>query len=213
LSLGEDAAVVTGALLSFYAPWVMLGIVILFVLLFALIGPRLLRTLSFNIRMVGAFFTWLWRTIRRARRPASLPESLLEMPPERLRSLNALLAPGEELLGALQGWKRSSRGPRRASLLLTSRRLLWIEHRLFRKPQVGEIDYRNLSLARFRNLVLFVKFDFLTRQNESHTLNLRKTHAAFGEMGVERIRELAGLPREAGGTAPAAESNLASVPR
>ncbi len=48
--------------------------------------------------------------------------------------------------------------------------------------------------------------------NESHALNLRRTHGPFGAMAVEKICELSGLSRETARVAPAAGSKLASVP-
>jgi len=210
LSLGEDLTVVAGTLLSVYAPWVMLGVVLLFVLLFALFGPWLVRNLWFNLRIVAAWFRWLAGKIFRAPAPLTLRESLLELAPRRLHSLSAELEPSEELLGVLSGWKRS-RGPRRCWLLVTSRRVLVAERRLFRRPRLTAIPYRDLAVARHRNLVLFWRLDLLTRCNESFTLNLAKTDVAFGVLALERIRELAQLSVPSPGTAPATGSSLASV--
>ncbi len=190
LSLGEDITVVAGTLLSVYAPWVMLGVVLLFALLFALFGPRLVRTLWFDLRVVGAWFRWLGGKIFRTPLPLTLRESLLGLAPSRLRSLSAELDPGEELLGVLSGWNRS-RGPRRCWLLVTSRRLLLAERRLFRKPKVAPILYNDVVVARDRNLVLFWRLDLLTRRNASYSLTLPKTGAAFGALAVEKIRDLA----------------------
>lgn len=211
LSLGEDAAVVAATLLSVYAPWVMLGVVILFVLIFALVGPRLLRTLSFNLRIVASWIAWLWGKIWRGPVANRLEESLLELDPARLRSLSAQLDTGEELLGALSGWKRTGRGPRPARLLITARRLLLVERRLFRKPKTETIPYADLSVARHRSVGLFAKVELLTRQNESTTLNLRKTHALFGKMAVQKICEIAGLPTIPGHAAAQAQSRLAPI--
>ncbi len=208
LSLGEDAAVVAGTLLSVYAPWVMLGIVLLFLLIFALFGPRLLRTLSFNLRVVAAWFAWLFR------RPpsASLRESLLELGPDRLRGLSAQLETGEELIAALTGWVRSRGGPKRGWLLVTPRRLLLLESRLFRGPKSLTIAYGDLIVARYRSLGLFSKVDLLTRQNASFTLNLRKIHGPFGAMAAEKICELSGISPEQDRSATAVDSRVASVP-
>ncbi len=213
LSLGEDAAVVVATLLSVYAPWVMLGVVLLFVLVFALIGPRLLRTLSFDLRVVAACFNWVWGRMARRPAPSTLAESLLEPTPHRLRSLSALVEAGEELHGALGGWNRSSGGPRAAWLLVTSRRLLLVEGRLMRSPKVQSLSYEDLSMARFRSLGLFAKLELLTRGSRSYILNLRKTHALFGKMAAAKISELAGLSKEPAHTAPSTTSRLASVPR
>jgi len=193
LSLAEDAAVLVATLLSVYAPWVMLAVVLLFVLIFAFIGPWLLRTLWFDLRILGAWLAWLCRWFFRAAAPANLRESLLELPPEQLERLGAHLEANEELCGSLTGWKRSRRGPRRTWLLLTSRRLLWIERRLFCRPKVQAMSYSDLSLARYRNLILFSKVEILARKNESLTLSMSKGHASFGEMAVQKMSELARL--------------------
>lgn len=210
LSFGEDITVVAGTLLSVYAPWVMLGVVLLFALLFALFGPWLVRTLWFDLRIVAAWFRWLGGRIFRAPLPLTLRESLLELAPSRLRSLSAELEPGEELLGVLSGWDRS-RGLRRCWLLVTSRRLLLAERRLFRKPKVAPIPYGDVVVARDRNLVLFWGLDLLTRRNARCSLTLAKTAAPFGAMAVEEIRHLARLSAPPPGVAPAPGTNLASV--
>lgn len=211
LSLGEDAAVVAGTLLSVYAPWVMLGVVVLFVVIFALVGPRIFRALWFNLRVGAAWFSWLWARILRRPLPADLRESLLEASPDRLRSLGEILESGEELLGALNGWRRSGRGPRASWLLITSRRLVWVERRIFGRSRTQDLPYADLAVARCRNLGFFAKLDLLTRQNESYSLSLRKTHAVFGKMAVEKICELAGLVREPDRFAEGENTKLASV--
>jgi Domain of unknown function (DUF4126) len=193
LSFGEDAAVISGTLLSIFSPWVMLVIVIVFVVGFALFGPWLLRVFFFDLRVVASWFGWLWGKIRRAPAPRDLKESLLELSPQRLKTLAGHLESGEELLGVLEGWKRSKRGPRVCWLLVTGRRLLLVERRRVRKPPVVSIPFSDLSLARARNLALFAKVELLTRRNESFTLNLRKTHARIGEITVEDICARAGI--------------------
>ncbi len=193
LSIGEDAAVVCGTLLSLFSPWVMLGIVIAFVMAFAFFGPWLIRVFFFELRIAAAWVVWLWEKLRRAAVPRDLKESLLELAPQRLKNLSGHLESGEELLGVLEGWKRSKRGPRVSWLLVTDRRLLLIERRRLRKPAVDSIPFPELSLARARGLALLSKVDLLTRRNESFTLTLRKTHTWLGEMAVERICGLAGI--------------------
>lgn len=193
ISLGEDAGVLTTTLLSVFAPWVMLAIVIIFVVVFAFLGPRILRTLAFDLRIAGSalggIFRWLFR-----RKPATnLKESLLEIAPERLDLFTHLLERGEELFGALPGWKRSPGGPRRTWVLLTSQRLLWIETRLLRKPQARSLEYSEIALARHRNLLLFSRAEFLTQRHENLTLTLANAQIQFAEMAVQRITQLAGL--------------------
>ncbi len=196
LSLVEDVAVVTATLLSVYAPWVMLGIVILFVVLFALLGPRVLRALSFDFQVLGSCVKTFLRWALRLPTPHTLKESLLEHSPEELRALGAHLEPHEELLGALTGWKRARGGPRRTLLLMTSRRLVWLERRWFRRPKAQTAEYANVTVARYRNLILYSKLEVLTRQNENFTLSLSKTQSRFGQLGAQEICALAGLIRE-----------------
>jgi hypothetical protein len=190
LSLGEDAAVLVGTLLSVYAPWVMFGIVILFGLIFALIGPRIVRGLWFDLNIVSAWFGWMVRRLFRISLPSQLKESLLDVPVNRLRELSARLEVGEEFHGVVTGWKRSGRGPRRTWLLITSRRLLWITPRMLRTPKVQSIACCDVALARHRNLIIFSKLEVLTRGNEIVPLSLTKRQAPFGEMAAGTIASL-----------------------
>ncbi len=208
LSLGEDVAVVSGTLLAVYAPWVMLGVVVVFVLVFALVGPRLLRTLSYDLSIVAGWLGWLCGRIFGSPKARGLQESLLEMTPEHLETLRAQLEPGEEFHGALTGWRRSGRGPRAGWLLVTSRRLLLFERRLFRSPRLQAITYPDITVARLRNLGLLSKLELLTRQNESLTISLRRGHGRFGAMAVEKICELSGLSTSPAGAATTARPTL-----
>jgi hypothetical protein len=193
ISLGEDAAVLTTTLLSVYAPWVMLAIVIIFVLVFALLGPRILRTLAFDLSIAGSALAGLFRWVFRRKLPTHLKESLLELAPERLEKFTVLLEPGEELHGALPGWRRSLGGPRRTWLLLTSQRLLWIESRLLRSSKAQSLGYDEIALARHRNLILFSRAEVLTKRSESLSLAVEKGHIPYAQMAVELISHLAGL--------------------
>jgi len=190
LSLGEDAGVLVATLLSVYAPWVMLVIVLLFVLVFVLLGPRILRTLAYDVGIVSAALGWLVRWVFQRKLPASLRESLLDVPQKRLRSLSTSLDPGEELLGILHGWRKSAGGPRRTWCLLTTRRLFWVESRLLRKPRTQPLAYREISLARHRNLILFSRVELLTRGNETFSLTLGKGQIPYAELAVRKISEL-----------------------
>ena len=209
LSLVEDVAVVGGTLLSVYAPWIMLGIVVVFAVAFALVGPWLVRTLWFDLRIVASWLRWMMGRIFQTRQPSALQESLLELAPHRLRRLSAHLDSGEELFGVLSGWKRA-RGPRRCWLLVTSRRLLLIESRVFRRPRVVIIPFGDVLAVRERNLGPFARLELLTRQNERLTIHLPKTQAIFGAMAAEKIRECSHLsaPNYA---PPHAGTDLASV--
>jgi hypothetical protein len=171
----------------------MLAIVIVFVLLFAFFGPRIMRTLAFDLNIAGSALTGFFRWVFRRKHPTQLKESLLEIAPDRLEKFTALLEPHEELLGTLPGWKRAGGGPRRTWLLLTSRRLLWIEGRLFGKSRAQSLDYNEITFARHRNLYLFSRAELLTQRHENLTLTLANSHIQFADQAVRMISHLAGL--------------------
>jgi hypothetical protein len=193
LSLGEDAAVVAGTLLSLYAPWIMLGIVLLFVAAFVWFGPRLARVVFFDLRIVGGWSVWLAGKVFGSTQPSSLHESLQRLTPRQVKSLGGHLAAGEELVGALDGWKRSKRGPRRAWFVVTSLRLLMVERRWFRKSKVQSLAWHDIALAVRRNLWVFERIEVVTRRNESVTFNLRKADGCWGAMAVETICAASGI--------------------
>jgi hypothetical protein len=193
LSVGEDAGVLTATLLSVYAPWLMLAIVIVFVVLFAFFGPRILRTLAFDFGIAGSALGGIYRWFNHRPYPGDLKESLLEIAPARLERFTQLLAPHEELLGALPGWKRSKGGPRRTWVLLTSRRLLWIQARLFRHSQAQSLEYSEVYLARHRNMMLLSRVEILTHRHANFTLTVASGHIKFAEMAVSMISSRAGL--------------------
>jgi hypothetical protein len=193
ISVGEDAGVVMTSLLSVYAPWVMLAIVIVFVLLFAFFGPRIMRTLAFDLSIAGSALAGIFRWVFRRKHPTELKESLLQVAPERLEKFTALLEPDEELLGTLPGWKRTGGGPRRTWLLLTSRRLLWIEGRLFGKSRAQSLDFSEITFARHRNLYLFSRAELLTQRHENLTLTVASGHIQFADQAVRMISQIAGL--------------------
>jgi len=213
LSLGEDAAVVAATLLALYAPWIMLGVVLIFLALLAWIGPRLARAMVYNLQIVFAWFKWLWQSLVSTRDPSDLRESLLELSPARLKSLNENLETGEELEAALEAWKRSRRGPRRSWLLVTPRRLALIQRRMFRKPKIQTLEYKDLAVVRVRRAAIAAKIDLLTRTNESHQLSVRKTHFPFARLAADRIGQRAGLPPEPDRGTFALEPGLASIRR
>jgi hypothetical protein len=212
LSLGEDAGVLTTTLLSVYAPWVMLAIVIIFVILFAFLGPRILRTLTFDLSIAGSALGGIFRWVFRRSYPTNFKESLLEIAPERLEKFTLLLERNEELLGALPGWKRSQGGPRRTWVLLTSRRLLWIESRLFRNSKAQSLDYSEIALARHRNMILFARAEFLTQRHENFTLTIASGQIRFAEMAVQIISHLAGLDIQASQPPSQPAPRLAALP-
>jgi hypothetical protein len=213
ISIAEDAGVLTTTLLSLYAPWVMLAIVIIFVVLFAFLGPRILRTLRFDLGIAGSALGGFFRWIFRHKQPTNFKESLLEIEPERLESFTRLLDRNEELLGALPGWKRSQGGPRRVTVLLTSRRLLWIEPRFLRTTRAQSVDYSEIALARHRNLTVFSRAEILTERHESFSLTVANEHIKFANMAVQIISRLAGLDAQAPPGTLQAAPPLAAQPR
>jgi hypothetical protein len=213
LSLGEDAAVLTTTLLSVYAPWVMFAIVILFLLLFALIGPRILRTMAFDLSIAVSAIGWLFRWVFRRHYAVSLKESLLDIPPEQLDRLTQYLEPKEELCGALHGWKRSTGGPRRTWVLLSPQRLIWVESRLLGKPKVRFLSYSEIALARHRNMILFSRAEVLTRHHETFSLTVEKGQVPYAEMAVPIISRFAGLEVHDDHTAGPATPQPATLPQ
>ena len=196
LSVLEDVAAVVATLLSVYAPWLMVVIVLLFVAVFALLGPPLLRTLRFNLGAVFGWLRWCVRKLAGVPAPRELRESLLEMGPDRLRGLSGTLQPGEELLGALGGWKRTGWGPRRVWLLITPRRIVLAERRFLRGVKAQSLTYRELTFVREWESLLLARLEYITRQNRSVTVLLPKTQAAFAALGAQKICELAGISAE-----------------
>lgn len=193
LSIVDDVAVVGATLLSLYAPWVMLAIVVLFVAALALVGPLLFRVLRFNLSALAEWLKWLAGKGRDAKNPHELRETLLEFPPGRLKKLNAIFEPGEELLGVLGAWKRSGWGPRRAWLLITPRRLVLAEKRMLRRPKIHAADYSQLALLVDRESLLLARWEYVTRQNRSVRLLIPKSQAVFARLAAERVRKIAGL--------------------
>jgi len=206
LSLVEDIAVVAGTLAAVYAPWLMLVVVLFFALVFTLLAPWLVRTLLYDLQILAGWFAWLWGKAIRAPQPRDLRESLLEVNPGQLRTLAGLVAPGQELLGALSGWKRSGWGPRRAWLLVASDRWLLVQRRWLRKPAVQALSHRELVFVRNRDSLLVAKLELLTRQNESITLHLPKNQARFAALATDRVRASAG---SSPGAAPLTGTSLA----
>jgi hypothetical protein len=213
ISLGEDAGVLTATLLSVYAPWVMLVIVVIFVVAFAWLGPRILRTLAFDFSIAGSALGGIFRWVFQRKNTVNLKESLLELAPERLTVFNQMRERDEELLGALPGWKRSSGGPRRTWLLLTSRRLYWIESRWFGNARAQSLEYGEIALVRHRNVILFSRAEFLTHGHENFSLTVANAHSKFAELAVQKISHLADLNGQARQTPPQPVPGLAALPR
>ncbi len=193
LSVVDDVAVVGATLLSLYAPWVMLVIVVLCVAVLALMGPPLLRLLRFNLSVLAGWLKWLAGRGRRGPRPHELRQTLLDLAPDRLRSLSAALAPGEELLAVLSGWKRSGWGPRQAWLLITPRRLVLAERRLLRNPKLQATLHNEVALLIDRESLLLARWEYVTRQNQSVRLLIPKPQAVLARLAAGRVRQFAGL--------------------
>ena len=193
ISVGEDAGVLITTLLSVYAPWVMLAVVIVFVVFFAFFGPRIMRTLAFDLAIAGSALGGVFRWVFHRKHQTNLKESLLEIAPEHLEKFTALLERNEELLGGLTGWKRSDGGPRRTWVLLTSRRMLWIESRLFGNSRAQSLDYGEITMARHRNMFLLSRAEILTQRHENFTLTVANSHIRFADLAVQTISQLAGL--------------------
>jgi hypothetical protein len=124
-----------------------------------------------------------------------------------LEKFTRLLERDEELLGGLPGWRRSDGGPRRTWVLITSRRMIWIESRLFGNSRAQSLDYGEIHLARHRSLILFSRAEILTQRHENFTLTVACSHIQFADLAVQTISQLAGL------NTPPPTSPLAASPR
>ena len=193
LSFAEDVAVATGSLLSMFAPWIMLGVVVLFVAAFAWFGPPLARTAFFDLVVVLAWFAWLGGRVFRVPQPQRLRESLDRFSLKQCKIFGGCLEGGEKIEGALGGWKRTRRGPRRSWLVITESRLLLIERRRLRMPKVQSLAWPQIVLACHRNLGLFERVELVTRENQSITFNLRKTHGRLGALAADAICRASGI--------------------
>jgi Domain of unknown function (DUF4126) len=193
VSFVEDGAVVAGSLLSLFQPWVMFVFVVIFGMIFLWLGAWLFRTVMFDLRVTAAWLHWVGRRMTRRKLAQDLSESLQQFTPEQLERLKDLLEPGEEMLGALGGWKRSRRGQLPAWIVVTKNRVVLIERRRVRKHKVQSVAWNEIALALHRNLWLFERIELVTKQNGNIGFNLRKTHGRLGMLAVERIRQLAGI--------------------
>jgi Domain of unknown function (DUF4126) len=202
LSVGEDAGVLIGTLLSVYAPWVMLVLVLLFLALGAWLGPRVIRALRFDVAVVTALGAWLWHKLWGAQPPGEMRESLWNFTPGALRAFREPLPQGEELLGALKVWNRSVKGLRRVSLLLTSSRLILVEKAFLRRPRFTFIPCRDIALFRRKSVIVYERLDILTQRSESFALCIPKTQTPFSRMLAAKVEELRNTPGHAESQAP-----------
>jgi uncharacterized protein DUF4126 len=212
IGLVEDLGVVAASLLAIYFPWIMLAVVLLFTMVFALVGPRVVRTISFDFRAVWAWLAWLGQRMRGKSAPAGLQESLLQVSPMELEEVKRRLTAEEELCGVLPGWLRAGGGPRSGFLLLTSRRILHIEPRIWRSPKVESFDYADVTLARSSRPGIMARFDLLTRKIDRITIHLRRTHAPLAELAAKEINRRAPPLVTSGAGVPATRPALATVP-
>jgi len=211
IGLLEDLGVVAASLLSIYFPWIMLAVVLLVTIVLALVGPRVMRAISFDIRVVWAWFAWLARRLRGKAGPVELRESLLEVGPVELEALKGRLTAGEELCGILSGWRRSAGGPRAGWLLVTTRRIVHVEPRLWRAPRIESFDYAGVTLARSSHRGIMARLDLLTRKSDRVTMNMRRTHAPLADLAVKEINRLAPALEAAGEAKSSARPALATV--
>jgi uncharacterized protein DUF4126 len=212
IALLEDLGVVAASLLSIYFPWIMLAVVLLFTVVLALVGPRVVRTILFDIRVVWAWFRWLARRLRGMAGPMHLQESLLEVGPVELEGLKGRLTAEEKLYGILPGWRRTARGPRAGWLLVTSRRLVQVEPRFWRAPKLESFDYADVTLARSSRPGIMARIDLLTRKSDRVTMTLRRIHAPFAELAIKEINRLAPALEATGEALSPARPALAAVP-
>jgi hypothetical protein len=196
LSVVEDVTSLVASLLAVFAPWLMAVIGVLFLLIVALLGPPLWRTMRFKLGAVLGGLKWCGRKLVGAPPPADLQASLPEIPPAELRSLRALLEPGEELLGALKGWRRRGWGPRRNVLLLTTRRLLLVERRFPGRLKTQPLSYERLQLVRSHGALLIPRLEIMNRGADDVLMLLPKTQEPFARMAALVISDIAGLDQE-----------------
>jgi len=211
IGLLEDLGVVAASLLSIYFPWIMLAVVLLITIVLALVGPRVMRTISFDIRVVCSWFIWLARRLRGKAGPVELRESLLEVGPGELRALKGRLTTGEELYGILPGWRRSAGVPRAGWLVVTSRRLVHVESRFWRAPKFESFDYADVTLARSSHRGIVSRLDLLTRKSDRVTITLRRTHGPLADLAIKEINRLAPALEAAGEATSTARPALATV--
>lgn len=196
LSIVEDLTSLVATLVSVFFPWLMAIIAVLFVLTVALLGPPLFRTMRFNMGVMGGALKSGMRRLLGAPSPRDLRESLTEISPGRLRRLRGLINDGEELEGALEGWRRTGWGPRRAWLLITPRRIVMAERRFLGRMKTQAIPNSELVLVKERTSLLLARLEYVTRQTQHVTLLLPKTQSANAALAARRVSELAGLGQE-----------------
>ncbi|MGH9433147.1 MAG: DUF4126 family protein [Terriglobia bacterium] len=194
VSLVEDAAVLGATLLSIFDPSVMLAVVGVFVALFIWLAPPIARNLAFRYDLAAGWLRWLGMCVRRAPPPTSLKATLWLLPPgylEKLRDQLPPFTPGEELHGVVGGWRKARRGPRRAWVILTSRRLIVLEPRRFRKPAPLVIDYADMQAVNLKNLLILQKTSIQAQGERELLFIFRKDVALWADLAVQKMTELA----------------------
>ncbi|MGH9454732.1 MAG: DUF4126 domain-containing protein [Terriglobia bacterium] len=194
VSVVEDIAVLGATLLSIFDPRVMLVLAAVFVVLFIWLAPPIARNLAFRYDLAAGWFRWLGMRIRRAPAPANLKATLWLLPPdylEKLRERLAPLTPGEELHGVMGGWRKTRRGPRRAWVILSSRRLVILEHRRIRRPAPLIVDYGDVQGINMKNLLILQKTSIRTPGDQDLVFIFRKDAAPWVDLAVQKITELA----------------------
>ena len=199
VSLAEDAAVLGATLLSVFDPRVMLAVVAVFLLLFVWLAPPIARNLALRFDLAAGWFRWLRMKLRRVPPPQDLKATLWLVSPAALERVRAQLSPsaaGEELYGIMGGWQKTRRGPRRAWLVMTSRRCVLIDLRRFRRPARIVINYDELQAVNQKNLLILHKVSIQTDGGQEFVFVFRKDGGPLVDQAVQKMIELTQPPVE-----------------
>lgn len=196
LSIVEDITSLVATLFAIFVPWLMVIIAVLFMIALIFLGPPVWRTLRFNLSAVGGGLSWLWGKITGSAPPRELNQSVLGIDPGRLRRLRANLKESEELLGALEGWRRTGWGPRRMWLLITAQNLVLADRKLLGGFKTEAVAFSDIQLVRERGSLLISRLEIMTRRKADIILMLPRPQAAFAPLATQRLSELAGLGRD-----------------
>jgi Domain of unknown function (DUF4126) len=194
VSLVEDAAVLVATLLSIFDPRVMLVVAAVFVVLFVWLAPPIARNLALRYDLAAGWLRWLGARIRRAPPPDNLKATLWLLPAgylEKFRAQTSQFSPGEEVHGVISGWRKTRRGPRRTWLILTSRQLVVVEPRRFRKTAPTFMGYDDLDAINVRNLVILQKTSIRANGEQKLAFMFRRDAAPLAAMAARKIVELA----------------------
>ena len=203
LSIAEDVTSLIATLVAVFVPWLMAIIAVLFVLFIVFAGPPLLRTMRYNIGTFIGILRYAFRKIARTAPPRGLDESIRSIPSGELQRLRKQVQSGEELLGAIEGWRRTGWGPRRTWLLMTSRRVLLVERRFPGRTKTQALAYSDPQWVRERRALSGSRLEIFTRQKQDFILHFPKAQADFVQLAAREISERSGLGQESSASAPA----------